>query len=410
MAIIYFLLFHTFLSRILTNFIGFNLLNLLNLFLVPIIFIFIKKSEGKGIFYLFIFLILTSTIVNKISYSNVIIYICIVLYPLFIHEILGCIIVNRKIVNSFDRLLFLGFSLNIIMSYLQFFTYGIGDEVKGVFLNMGAGHHINGAISLIYSLSLFIKDYSKNKIMIFLTSIIVILSDSKQVVLAIIVGLILHSSMSLIKFLISPNKIQHFKVFIYGVFSISLLYIFFLIIFNYNFIYFNISIINPEYLFGGIVKKFQFLNYLNLSNIINLLFGNGPGMTVSKLAYMANYENKYWQILNLINYQYSELALTIRDLQFSDWQTDFRSTGSSLFQMTFSIGGIFGDTGLLSTIIYIVLLRKIFIYDKKSFLNAVVFYTILALGLIFSWLEEPNFILIVILICFIRFKKFNSYN
>lgn len=410
--IILILIFHVFFSRIFTYFFGLNFLNLINILLAPLVYFFFfwtYKDDSKKYYILFVITVFISGFINGINLINSIIYILILLFPFYIKIFLEIIVLKPNINYILEKFLLIFFIINLILSYYQFIRFGIGDDVKGVFIGMGAGHHINGAVCLLYSFLLFKSIYFSNKLLIFLNSLVVILSDSKQVILAIILGIIFYGIVNLLSLYNHKKLILKIKYFFFNFLLIFFLSLLFLIIYNLDILYINISYINYDYLFLGIVKKFQGLNYFNLDKLQSFLIGNGPGMTVSKLAYMANYEDTYFKLLNSLDYTFSKLSLSLLDLQLSDWQTDFRSTGSSLFQMTFTIGGIIGDVGFIGLLTYFGFLRKIVIFNIFNYQNNLIFYICISLGLIFSWLEEPNFMFIVILICFLIFKQKDNH-
>lgn len=405
--IIFLLIIHFFFSRVITNFIDIKFINLANIFIIPIFYFLYYWSfpqKGKIYFYMFIIISIISSILNLISFVNLFLYICILLYPYFIFSILNKLDLSESDVGLFEKMLLYFFFINLVLSYLQFFYFGIGDNVKGVFLNMGAGHHINGAVCLVYALHLSLKNFYKYIILITCSIFVIILSDSKQVILGVILGLFLMILFNLVKFFFMNKKNNNFKHFLISVFYLFILYILFVIIFNFELIYFNQYNLNSEYLVGGLIKKFQLFYYININDLLVFFFGNGPGTTVSKLAYMANYEDTYVNILKKFGFEFSNLALFLRDLQLLDWQTDFTSSGSSLFQMTFTFGGLLGDTGIFSLVTYVLLIKNIYIYNNKNFFNSLMLYTLVSLGMIFSWLEEPAFMFFILLICYLNFK------
>ena len=346
-----------------------------------------------SLFFLWIFIIISDYLKN-ISYLNSLLSILIFSFP-FLFFLLIEFFLKPDSYKILWKIFKLVFFLNIIVSLAQIF-YGLrGDFVTGIFYSLGIGAHMNGALCIIFSIVVFYKEkINFRSLFIYLISfLVIIMSDSKQIILAGILSLILYIFANFLKILFRPNL----KEIISNLFLLMLLIIMFLIshyLIQNNFIKVY-ALKNFEILFDGLLQKVSVFNFFELDKNLNLFFGNGSGMTVSKLAYVANTE-RYENFLSQFNYTFSRL---FHDIKFHE-NTNFLSnpvTGSSLFQLTFYYAGVLGDLGLFGLITITLLYFNIYKKCCNCFFSKIIFFNYITYGLIFSWGEETIFITIIFL-------------
>ena len=196
----------------------------------------------------------------------------------------------------------------------------------------------------------------------------------------------------LLKVIFGIRKSEHFKNFflilIISIFCITLSYLVFTFIIN-------LSHLNLEYFKTGFMNKYSL--YIILSDdLLHFLIGHGPGMTTSKLSFMANFFERY-SFLENFYYDFSKLADYIFfNYQYSNYLTN-PTTGSSLFQVNFTFGGVFGDLGVFGFLIYLALFHNTF-KSNNNFIADIFYIQFFLLGFFFTWLEEIFFTVPIIFI------------
>jgi hypothetical protein len=216
-----------------------------------------------------------------------------------------------------------------------------GDYVKGVFLNMAAGHHIAGAVALSAAVYLFYAG-SKHSVAFrasasLLLAAVVILSDAKQVLAAFLAGLLL-------MILLNITKSQKLALYIAltGV-------VIGLLVWAASTIFPALAVwVTTERLMVGFRQKFSIfpLTVSYYETFFNWLFGLAPGHTVGRLAWLAP---KYAGTLERLGITISPFTLIVWDLQNGHWVSNPK-TGSSMFSLLFSWSGVWGDLGLLGSL------------------------------------------------------------
>ena len=177
-----------------------NLSNIFNLFIFPLTFFFyfftyfivtneknsfFQRKQNKLLFYLFLICII-STLLNALSISNLLLFIVVSLYPFFLFNIILKVNFQKKQIEFLSNLLFFIILINVVLSNFQYFFLGLrADDVQGIFIGQGLGHHINGVICLIYSGYYLIQNKTKLNILkiIFLIFcfLTVFTSDTKSI-------------------------------------------------------------------------------------------------------------------------------------------------------------------------------------------------------------------------------------
>lgn len=377
-----------FFSRILVA-IGFpSLIDFFHYFYFAVIFFYNffidaleKKLSGiqKFIVGLWLFLICT-TILNQVGLINAIISCLTISQPFIL--IYFCKGIHRAELEKFLNFVFLA---NAIFAYVEYFILGYRvDNVKGIFLNMGAGHHICGAVAIIAMIYYFCK-FRKTLFKVFpilFQFFVVFFCDNKQSLFVFVCAFIVMALFGRVRFkkklaLIFAGIVLCIGIYILGRASFPAI----------------LTYLNFDRLYYGLEAKFSVFSYLSQkTNLFSDLFGFGAGMTVSRTAQ------------NLVNYKFLQnFGATISDLQNAIWQlqeSNWRTnsiTGSSMFSLYFSYAGFYGDFGLVGLLLILFGYIKYIIKGTKSFANQLLIIYFLLHGLIFQWLEEPQFVAAVIL-------------
>lgn len=300
---------------------------------------------------------------------------------------------NHSSIQRFHWVLIISGIINSLFAYVQYFVLkvqivGGPDAIKGVFLNQGAGHHVGGAIALTSALYIFNQPVIRSLwVKIFLALAFIPqtfpMSDSKQVIVVFLGSMIL---LTLTKF----QKI--FEIIKYVVLTLGAIAILYWVIVN---LFPTLGYwLNITLLIDSFAAKFSVFHIINsyFTTPINWLIGLGPGHTIGRLGWLIS---DYEKILSPLGVTTTPVTAAI----FAENDTNPLTnavTGSSMFSLTFSWAGIWGDLGLLGISAYLYLWfvtwQKICVDSVSRFLvlNMLIF------GGIFSWLEEPGYMLFVI--------------
>ena len=367
---------------------------------------FIRDSQNislNKLIFLFVLFILVSTLYNKISKFNFIVYTLIILEPFFYYTFLIRVKLSLTDQKFIKKIIILFSFLNTLICYIQYFIYNLrNDDVQGLFINLGAGHHVAGFVATLTATYVFfltkLNNYIKFTIILILVSVN-ILSDAKQVVLSFVIAL---SIFYLIKFF----KIKNITYILKILFNTGLMIILIYILYSINKVYFspyfskNIDEIKEGLnLKFSIFELFRYYHYSYLNNF----FGLGPGQTTSRLAIMIpDYQNFLF-----FNFSINELTNKIWIFQQSNYITA-TSTGSSLFAPFFFWGGIYGDIGSVGVLIYLILWQQILKLNEYDEYSIFLVILVLLKGIVFNWPEEPAFILFIVSLLAIRFYEIKN--
>lgn len=302
------------------------------------------------------------------------------------------------------RFVFIFGAINLGFSYFQYFILRLSpEEVQGVFLHMGAGAHINGAISLFLGLLILENPFSfalsrrQKTFYSLLFFSIVILTDSKQVLAALIGAFFLLSIFKGAK----PKKALFYIFNFFAMISATLMlaHTVFPRIKNY---------LKLDNVLDGLFQKFSVFSLISdyHDNYFKFLFGLGPGHTVSRLAWLIP---DYIDVLKNFSITVSPVTDAIWFEANSHYLTNL-VTGSSMFSMFFTWAGVFGDLGILGFLIYSFLWGMVFCHFCIDDFSRLIFFMGIGLGFVFTWLEEPPFVVFLIFLIGIRWQRLYFVN
>ncbi|MBN2980267.1 MULTISPECIES: hypothetical protein [Cohnella] len=318
------------------------------------------------------------------------------------------IMVNREWsehhISSLRQFFFVFALINAAFAFVEYFALGLRkDDVKGVFLNMGAGHHVAGAIalsSIIYALT-HIKSIKLKAGFILVQLLVTAFVDNKQTLVVFMISLAL---LTVFNFY-SVKRMMIYLLTLSGLVGI---------------VWVMMETVFPQLAdwadydksFQGLLAKLQVFDIIHSyhQSFKDGLFGLGPGHTVGRLAQIMP---DYYGFLSQLGATIHPATSYIWEVQQADWITNSQ-TGSSMWSLLFSWMGVYGDLGLLGLIIYITM--WFFVYRKLCFNNYSKFLviTIVIHGAVFQWMEEPAYMLFVVgligLMYLEQMKKKNAAN
>ena len=357
----------------------------------------ISNKIGVGLFILLV-LIIISAIFNSAGVINVILDFALLCEPFVLMLAIISIPMSQASVKQFRFWMMLFAFIHLFYVYFQYFilrlhTIGGPDAIKGVFLRQGAGHHVGGAVALTAAVYFFVKFktisiWTRTFVAIAFTAVIAF-SDSKQVVVVFLVSLVV------LVFTKLKNFGDAWRYLALTIIAFCCAFFAGKILFSAPFAYWG----NPEIFTKALTAKFSVFPIITsyYDSPLNWLFGLGPGHTIGRLGWLIPDYIQYLEPLGITSSPVTEAV-------FAENNTNpFTNvvTGSSMFSLTFSWAGIWGDLGFLGLHAYLYLWFLVWRHLCLDNLSKFLAITVLVFGGIFSWLEEPGYMLfIAILICF----------
>ncbi len=323
---------------------------------------------------------------------------------LFLAALISLSIDRAKLQKLRDFIVFSSFS-NLFLALVQgaFFRTDNPDDVKGVFIEGGAGHVLGTSVSLSFGAYYFIS--AKNVPLwirsgvVFATLVHMIMADAKQVMLFFMVA-------GVLLLLFKLGNIA--KAISYVIGTSVLFYVFYWATQNIPALDAFNTWMRPEiYGSDGAATLLKTATFRIVPTFyhspLNHLLGLGPGHTVGRLGgWMLE---KYADLLK-------PLGATIHPASAAVWQAVVASwlgDQSSMFSPLFGWAAIWGDLGWLGlisfTYIWVVIWRRLCFDDFSKFLAL----TPLVSGLIFSQMEEPGYMIYVIAIIGLRWLEHHYF-
>lgn len=341
-----------------------------------------------------------SALLNGAGVINVFLDFLLLSEPFMIIALMTRSLWNPAWTNKLTRIILFLMFLHLILAYAQFPMTSNPDDVKGLFIEMGAGHHVGGAVALTAAVYFLItsppKSVFKRLVFPFFLATIVIISDSKQVILVFGLSLGVMAFLAA-EYLLALKTTQAFKLIKFTIIPAAVT----LIIFPF--------VVSPEsierVLSNGLlalehkISVFSLLSSFNES-VLNTVFGLGPGHTIGRLAAMLP---RYWDML--VGLGATRKPFTAM-LAYADYSSGFAggATGSSLFSLRYSWAGIWGDLGVAGIVSYGALWVLVWKRICRDFLSKFFVCNVILFGLVFSWLEEPGYMGVVAVLIGLRWQ------
>lgn len=375
-------------------------------FIIVLLVFFVSLNKNQRelrIYYIGLILLFCSmaisAVVNQAGIINIVLDMILLSQPFLL---LGAITTSQwtnERIQFFKKLIFYSAMLHILISYFQFVVLGYtGDNVDGVFYNMGAGSHLAGAVALTAGVYFY---YTLKPVPLILKPIffciclgVVIISDSKQVIAVFLLAACLLFLIEKMTFNLVVKSTVIFFITAFGLFIISKT------IYPVLFAW-----LVPEKFFLGLVQKFSVFSIIvsNYDSPFNWFFGLGPGHTIGRLGWLAS---DYKDLLMPLGATQSSVTSQILFANETNWISN-SITGSSFFSLMFSWAGIWGDLGLFGTGLYIYLTAITFKFFCTTIVDRFWILVVLVFGFTFSWLEEPGYMLFLFAIIGISWQESN---
>lgn len=250
--------------------------------------------------------------------------------------------------RQFRGWLFVFSLIHVFFAWFQRLVLGFnGDDVKGIFLSQGNGHHVGGAVALSAAVYFFVNFPTRStwQRIAFSSAAIatVIFSDAKQVILVFLISL---SLMSLLKLKDVGKALLYL--------AIVVATIGFLLWAADNVFPALKSWTNLDQNRRGLELKFSVFQIIaaRYDSPLNWLLGLGPGHTVGRLGWLLPEYSEYLQPLGATMSTVTEI---IWDISQKPGSITNASTGSSMWSLLFSWAGVWGDLGFLGLGTYLYL-------------------------------------------------------
>lgn len=396
-------LFFTLFPRIITS-LGFhyslNFFHYFFVFCLTIILMIKRLNESSKkiiiLLILFILCVFISYFINKSGFINFIIDVFIIIEPILFLLFIVAIKWPLKSILRF-RFWVLGFSfVNLFLCYWQALVLNFGhEEVQGLFLGMGAGAHLAGGMAFSSAIFILLGTNWSRKLRFsnfLLFSLVVVFTDAKQVFAVFLVALLVLCTFKIKKKSIAAS---YFLIFAIG---LAIIYLMAISISPRLLIYLNYDI-----LYAGISQKLSVFGHISGFNdsITNLLFGLGPGHTVSRLAWMLP---KYDFFTNYLGATISNVTEYMWHINKSHYLSHPVS-GSSMFSLFFFWAGLWGDLGLVGTIVYVSIWVCIYRYFCPDDLSKLLLIAIIVYGGVLTWMEEPGHMLFTLALIGLNYQQ-----
>jgi hypothetical protein len=253
------------------------------------------------------------------------------------------------------------------------------DLVQGTFQGMGPGHHVMAAVALTGALylnrSFVVRPRWAARLVTGLLLALLVLSDSKQVMLAYSVAYVLLRAMRIDTFTAAWRLAA-------SVFLILLAI--YVALWSYDL---HLFLHDARHV-GRFAHKFVVFPILaaHFDSPVQWVLGVGPGHGVSRLGgWLLEH---YWSVLE-------PLGATRTGIAAEAWAAGQDVGMSSLFAPLFSWAGIFGDVGLAGLSAYFALLWLAYRRAADD-LSRLLLLAVAVLGFCFEWLEQFNLMLYVL--------------
>lgn len=376
------------------NFVHFGFITILCGLTLPKTPIKIWHQISKKIWFgllMLIIVIVASALFNSAGFINVILNFLLISEPFVLMLAIISIPMSKASIKQFRYWMMLFAFIHLLFIYFQYFilrldAIGGPDAIKGVFLRQGAGHHVGGAIALTAAVYFFVTF----KISIWLRTFValafttdIVFSDSKQVVVVFFLALVVLLFTNIKNF---GGVLRYLAI----VAIVSCLAVWSAtILFPGPFRYWG----NPEIFNNGLAAKLSVFPIIHsyYYSVGNWLLGLGPGHTVGRLGSLIPDYIQYLQPLGITSSSITEAIFVENDTNpFSN-----AITGSSMFSLIFSWAGIWGDLGFLGIGAYLYLWFLVWHQLCLDNLSRFLLITVLIFGGVFSWMEEPGYMLFI---------------
>lgn len=352
-----------------------------------------------------------SAFVNEAGFINLLVDYLLLAEPYIFLLVIVYMQMSVEKLKACKQFLFTCASINLVLALIQKVLIDAGllyangfdgtDGAQGVFFVSGAGNYVSTTVSIMFALY-----YFKDKLApmwlktIWLIAAVtqLIVSDSKQIMITCAVAFVILA-------IISAKNIN--KTIVYVTFTVIGLLIFIWCVENLEaFAAFQNGMDKfEEWGPGGAGREIKTAPFRIATSYytspLNWLFGLGPGHTFGRMGgwFMRDYANLFTPLYGTTH----PASADAWDALWNNWI----AVESTLYSPFFGWAGIWGDLGLVGLGIYLYLAsivwRKLCLDDLPKFFMLMVF----VVGLIFTQMEEPGFMLFVALLIGLQWQEKN---
>jgi hypothetical protein len=289
--------------------------------------------------------------------------------------------------------------INLFLALVQRFVFklhlreGLEDNIKGVFLNQGAGHVVGASVSLTFGLYYLFTAKTQPlwfRLLVLLATLIhVIVADAKQVLSVFMVAFVL----------LFFSKLKNIGTFLKYAIGAALVISGAIWLALNGFIPWDINMT----LEGMKLKLVVFSIFPSFYETpLHPFLGLGPGHTVGRLGgWMLS---DYWDLLGPLDATRHPASRAVWQAVGASWFGD----KSSMFSPLFGWAGIWGDLGILGLAAYLYLASLVWRHLCFDDLSRFFLLTVFVFGLIFSQMEEPGYMLFMATIIGLRWQEHQS--
>ena len=371
-------------------------------------------TSQKLVVGLFVFLmaVVISGLVNQAGAINVIVDYILLAEPFMLLLAIVSIPMSIAKIEFFQRFLFISASINMVLALIQKPLIDSGyldadgfdgtDGAQGVFFVSGAGNYVSASVSIKFALY-YLFFYKKVPLWFRLAWLgtafaQLIISDSKQILICSGLAFII---LTFINFKDLRKTLSY-------LFSLIIL----LIIFSWcvenieAFSAFKNGIDKfSEWGPGGAAREIKTAPFRiavsYYKSILNWLFGLGPGHTFGRLA--AWFIKDYPAIFVPLHATSHPATADAWDAYYNSWI----ALESTLYHPFFGWAGIWGDLGLVGLGSYLYLAFIVWHNICSNELSKFFMLVVFAVGLIFTQMEEPGYMLFTAMLIGLQWQKDN---
>jgi len=369
----------------------------------------ISKSLLFGLL-LLLAVMTASALLNSAGVINVVVDFMLLAEPFMLLLAIVCIPMSATCLRKIQVWLACSVLINLLLAYIQkpliasgrlYTVFGDTDGVQGVFFESGAGNYVSASVSVNFALYYFTTAKTVPLWMRGLALLAALwqlqISDSKQIVFTYIVAWVL-------LVLINFKDIGKALKLLIAIVLVCLAFLW--CVENLEAFKAFTAWARPElYAPGGDanIGKFAGIRFIlsYYKTPLNWLLGLGPGHTIGRLG--GWFLKDYWSLLGPLGATTHPVSSETMDFMFSFWLTGL--TGSSMFNPFFGWAGIWGDLGFLGLGAYLYLSFLVWRYLCFDDLLKFTLLTIFVIGLIFTQMEEPGYMLSMAMLVGLRWQE-----
>ncbi len=347
---------------------------------------------------IFLVIMVASALLNGAGFINVFLDFLLLAEPFMLPLAIVCLAPSTVSIERLKRWLFIAALINLFLALAQFVLISAGvlpvtrmtaqDNIQGVFYLSGAGNYVSVAVSISFALYYFTSPkpvpFTLRVLGCLAAFYQLLISDSKQVLLAFIIGWIL----------LSMTKVKNIGKFLISFGAIVIvLYAFFWLVENVDFEgaggfknwIDRMDLYTPDG--EGTQTKLMGIGMVlsHYDSPFNWLFGLGPGHTIGRLGGWVLKE--YASLLLPLGATTRPIAEALWDVALND---GYLSMESSLFVPLFSWVGIWGDLGFVGLGAYLYLWSIVWNRLCLDDFSRFIMLSALAFGFFLTQMEEPG--------------------